>query len=203
MLADSPTHHLPYGLPWNTQLPNPGLCVQLVRGQEISLSPWGLLGIAGSLEQLPAAAGDREPRNACASLAFLGSTVLLLKSLGSTGPHSGPHCWYILSHYERNLERDDSSFGQCRTSSWLSCQFLHFPAFGPPLQTTLLRVRQVSAKSRMPGWGLLGQSPLPHSCPSRQAWTGSAIAQPLLGIHYASRKLSCSPPQRHSDPSSR
>lgn len=79
-------------------------------GQEISLSPWGLLGIAGSLEQLPAAAGDREPRNACASLAFLGPTVLPLKSLGSTRPHSGPHCWYILSHYERNLERDDSGF---------------------------------------------------------------------------------------------
>lgn len=105
-------------------------------GQEISLSPWGLLGIAGSLEQLPAAAGDREPRNACASLAFLGPTVLPLKSLGSTRPHTGPHCWYILSHYERNLERDDSSFGQCRTGSWLSCQLLHFlfcaPHIWPP-----------------------------------------------------------------------
>lgn len=30
-------------------------------------------------------------------------TVLPLKSLISTRPHSGPHCGYILSHYERNL----------------------------------------------------------------------------------------------------
>lgn len=112
----------PWGLPWNTQLPHPG--------QERRLFPWGLLGIAGSWEPFPAAAGDREPRNACASLAFLGPTVLPLKSLGPTRPHSGPHGWYILSNYERNLERDDSSVGQCRTGSCLSCQFPHLPLLG-------------------------------------------------------------------------
>lgn len=124
MSAGSP-HCLSWGLPWNTQLsPSRTLSpIREVTGNKTFSCPWGLLGTAGGLEQLPTAAGDREPRNACASLPFLEPTVLLLKSLGSTRPHCGSHCWYILSYYERNLERDDSSVWLCGTSSWLSCQF--------------------------------------------------------------------------------
>ena len=34
-------------------------------GNKTFSSPWGLLGTAGHLEQLPAAARDKEPGNAC------------------------------------------------------------------------------------------------------------------------------------------
>lgn len=58
--------------------------------------PWGLLGTAGSLEQLPAAAGDRKPRNVCASLAFLGrncpATVV-------TGLYQAPLWASLLVHF--------------------------------------------------------------------------------------------------------
>ena len=102
-------------------------CVCPIRGwQEIRLSPvlggyWVQLGAWSSFLQLLGTGS--QGMLACVSLAFLGPAVLPLKSLGLTRPHSGPHCWYILSHYERNLERVDSSVGQCRTSrrlpSWL------------------------------------------------------------------------------------
>lgn len=94
-LFDSSTHNIPWGLPWNTQPPHPGLFVCPIRGvagnKTLSLGP---LGIAGNLEQRPAAAGDWEPRNACSSLAFLGPTVLLF-----TGLHQAPLWASLLVHF--------------------------------------------------------------------------------------------------------
>lgn len=48
------------------------------------------------------------------------------------------------------------------------------PPAWPPLQTILLRARQVPAKSRCLA-GPAQQSPLPPSCPRGRAWPGSAL----------------------------
>lgn len=84
------------------------------------------LGAAGYSWELGAASCSCWEQGAKECLCFPGFPGTHCPAAEVTGlpmPHSGLHYWYILSHYERNLERDDSRVGQCSTSSCLSCQF--------------------------------------------------------------------------------
>lgn len=70
---------------------------QGVAGNKTFSGPWGLLGTAGSLEQLPAAAGDREPGNAC--LCFPGFPGTCCPAAEVTGPHKAPLRASLLVHF--------------------------------------------------------------------------------------------------------
>lgn len=127
---------------------------------------------------------------ALVSLAFLGPTLLTLKSLGPTRPHSGltvgtfypimKGIWnemtLVLGNAGPTGGCPDGLSGQF--SSLLPRAPPSQPPHPIPSQTLLFGVRQVSAESRMPSQGLLRQSPLPHSHALGQAWTSLMWPKP-------------------------
>lgn len=134
-------HLLPWGQPLSTQPHHPGFCVQSEGWEETRLSPvhggcWAQLGAWSSFLQL---LGTGSQGMYVLPWLSWDPTVLTVQLLGSTRPHSGPHCWYILSHYERNLEQLTPVLGNvgptrgCPAASLVSSPLLFsgHPLLGP------------------------------------------------------------------------